>query len=203
MARIICFDTETTGLDPEEDHIIEFGAIVYDDKGEELDQFNTLLWTPKRIPDEAYRVHGISKRQLDLSGKQWDKVGPEIAQMVASADFWCGQNIEFDIDFLAAALRRIDIKLENKPYLDTLKVARRFLPDLPKYKLANICEFIKVPLDQAHRAVHDARATAKAAFKLAEELELTFEELVANNIICMGKYAIGLDPFEAQVKGMR
>lgn len=203
MARIVCFDVETTGLNPNEEHIIEFGAVVVDETGKELSSYNELIKTRLIIPDEAYRVHGISKQMLNEYGKRWDSIAGEVYELVQGADYWCGQNLDFDIRFVRAALQREDIELLDCAYVDTLKSCRRFIPGLKNYRLKTLCDHLGVSLDNAHRAVHDARATVQLAFKLCERLNLGFDQIAKDDVVCLGEFAIGLDPFEAQVLGLR
>ena len=69
-------------------------------------------------------------------------------------------NASFDVGFLKAEARRCG-QTFFAPVLDTLSMARRLYPGLKSYRLGALCRVLKVPLKNAHRAVHDAAATAQ------------------------------------------
>ena len=57
------------------------------------------------------------------------------------------------------------------PVIDTLSLARRMYPSLRSYRLGALCRMLKVPLKNAHRAVHDAAATAKVLSIMLTDVE--------------------------------
>ena len=67
---------------------------------------------------------------------------------------------------------RLPLGLEFRyPYLDTLAVARSLYPNLKNHKLDTLTRHLKIVLDNHHRAVDDAMATAKMFLAMAEELK--------------------------------
>lgn len=61
--RWVVFDTETTGLRPEEDRIIEFsGRLV--EEGRVLDTFTTLINPKCELPPHITRITGIAQADL-------------------------------------------------------------------------------------------------------------------------------------------
>ena len=74
----------------------------------------------------------------------------------------------FDIAFLQAELRRNERRF-FAPVIDTLPLARRMYPGLRSYRLGALCRMLKVSLKNAHRAVHDAAATAKVLLAMLQE----------------------------------
>lgn len=71
-----------------------------------------------------------------------------------------GHNLMFDYRFTYRYAKKyyMDFKKEG---LDTLKIARKVLPDLPSRSLENLCNYYGIVNTSAHRAYHDALATAK------------------------------------------
>ena len=57
---------------------------------------------------------------------------------------------------------------DSTPALDTLKMARRILPQLSTYKLANIAQYFGVAIDGAHRALADAEMTVTVFHRLLD-----------------------------------
>lgn len=72
---LLGIDVETTGLSIEEDDIIEIGAVFYDwEKKSPVTLISEFIRTNKTIKDEAAEVHGISRNELSLYGKNLDGV---------------------------------------------------------------------------------------------------------------------------------
>ncbi|MCL2619292.1 MAG: PolC-type DNA polymerase III, partial [Defluviitaleaceae bacterium] len=172
-AQFVVFDLETTGLDAENDGIIEIGAVKICG-GKVTDRFGTFV-NPKRT---------ISAKITELTGITHDMVegAPQIAEAFALfTDFVGGavlvaHNADFDIGFINAAARRLGTTVPNTS-LDTLKLARMLFPDLKRHKLGVVAEHLGITLENAHRAVDDAGATAEIFMRC---LELLREQGCAN-----------------------
>lgn len=105
----IAFDTETTGLSPESDVIIEVGAVKFID-GKAAGSYGSIVNEGQPVPDAAYRVNHISTAMVRSQGK-----APEVAYKEL-IDFWgevldghiciCAHNASFDMAFLKSALER-------------------------------------------------------------------------------------------------
>ena len=79
-----------------------------------------------------------------------------------------GHNIAFDLGFLCQKAANIGKKFENEA-LDTLKIARKYLPELPSRKLGDLCVYYRIEQKQWHRAYEDARVTSELYRKLAAD----------------------------------
>lgn len=167
----ISFDLETTGLNPKRDKIIEVGAIkVIDNK--EVDHRTFFVNPGIKLPERIIEITGI--RDEDVRD-----ANPIQNELEGLLDFMgelplLGQSVLFDYSFLKKACEDQKIKLE-KEGMDTLKLARIYLPNLKSKKLCSLCEYYEIPLI-AHRASEDARATHYVYQKLCEEFydEKTF-----------------------------
>ena len=80
-------------------------------------------------------------------------------------------NVDFDRDFLNIHLSRAGHEVMPNPYLCTQKLAKRVHPNLTKYGLGALSEVFGIELPQAHRALHDARATAELLIKFLRVLQ--------------------------------
>ena len=179
----ISIDLETTGLNPKLDRIIEIGAVKVLD-GQIADTFETLVNPGRKLEERITELTGIT--DADLEDKPYiEDVLPELMQFMemngaSSGDAptveagqsaqeipLLGHSILFDYSFLKKAAVDRKMKLE-KWGVDTLKIARKYLPDLPHRSLGYLCNYYQIP-HKAHRALNDAEATHLLYQKLAGE----------------------------------
>jgi DNA polymerase-3 subunit alpha (Gram-positive type) len=167
----ISFDLETTGLNPKRDKIIEVGAIKVIE-GKEVDYRNFFLNPGIKLPERITEITGITDE--DVKGA--NTIGEELGGLLEFMEDFpiLGQSVMFDYSFLKKACEDQKITLD-KEGLDTLRLARIYLPNLKSKQLSSLCEYYDIPL-KAHRACEDARATHFLYQKLCEEFydEKTF-----------------------------
>lgn len=204
--KVGVFDIETTGLSFETDRIIEIGFVLIEDMeitkkvGNIINPF--LPGESVYIPDGSYRVHGISAHKVRSEGKPWLAYSKQFFRLMSSCDAYAGHNIKgFDIPMTRRCMMDAGIHLPERPALDTDIIARRYLRGLKKTKLSYVCEHYDIPLVNAHRALDDAVANAKALIAMSKDLELSFEELLSDEPVSIGKYSIGEDPIRSLFLG--
>lgn len=159
----ISLDLETTGLNPKTDRIIEIGALKVVE-GQPVDTFSTFVNPGRRLTERIVELTGITDEQLKDAPVIGD-VFPELMEFIGDAPL-LGHSIHFDYAFVKKAAVDRKLTFERKG-IDTLKIARKFLPDLPHRNLGYLCEYYQISL-QAHRALADAEATHKLYKKLVE-----------------------------------
>jgi len=171
-AELVVVDVETTGTNPEMADLVEIAAVRI--KGGEItDRWSTFV-NPGR-PIFGNQMHGITDKDV--------KGAPSPAEAARAAlDFVgdatiVGHSVGFDIAFLEAALGD-GTRIEKGRYFDTLTLTRDGYPDLPSYTLGELSKFFGIPLQQAHRALPDAEATAQLVVTIAGELPDRLERLV-------------------------
>ena len=81
-----------------------------------------------------------------------------------------GQNVQFDYGFISVNGARQNIYFENQME-DTVVLGRKYIPDLKKYKLANLTRYFNIVNQSAHRGIYDALATAEVFIRLAELMD--------------------------------
>lgn len=156
-------DLETTGLNPKQDRIIEIGAVKVCE-GKVTDRFQTLVNPGRVLEERVCELTGISNDMLADA--------PEIEALMESLlaflgeDVLVGHRILFDYSFVKKAAVNQKLCFEKKG-IDTLKLARRFLPELESRKLEYLCKYYGI-CHTAHRALGDAEATAVLYQKLVE-----------------------------------
>lgn len=159
----VCLDLETTGLDPKKNKIIEIGAIKVVN-GEITKQMETFVNPGVKLEERITQLTGIREEQL-RNAPQIQEVLPELLSFVGE-DILLGHSILFDYSFVKKAAVNQKLSFEKKG-IDTLKIARKFLPQLESRNLGFLCRYFQIE-HCAHRALADARATAMLYDKLAE-----------------------------------
>ncbi|MGN0515128.1 MAG: PolC-type DNA polymerase III [Lachnospiraceae bacterium] len=161
----VALDLETTGVAPASDRIIEIGAIKVIN-GIETGRFSTFVNPRMVIPDRITDITGIDKSMV--------KDAPVIDEVLEDLMSFCeglpllGHNIIFDYSFLKTACVNRGYQFE-KDGIDTLKLARKFLPDLPSKRLGELCKYFAIDSGHSHRAYDDARSAWKLYEKLCEQ----------------------------------
>lgn len=100
----IAFDTETTGLEPKTDKIVEIGAVKFDSLGP-IGRFSVLINPGIPMPAEASRVNGITDEMLSKQ-PSIEEVLPDFLSFIGSGVL-VAHNAPFDLSFINAALARL------------------------------------------------------------------------------------------------
>ena len=185
--REIVFDTETTGLDPREDRVIEIGGIELVNRFPTGRTFHHYINPQGRpIHPDAQAVHGISA--ADLVGKpSFEALAEEFMAFFDGAKL-VAHNANFDIGFLNAELGRIgQLAIQPDRVIDTLAIARRRHPMGPN-SLDALCK--RYGIDNSHRVRHGALLDSEL---LAE----VYIELIGGR-----QAALGLEVVSVAVEGV-
>ena len=176
----VAFDLETTGLNPKRDAIIEIGAVRFQD-GRTREYYSTCINPGRPLPVRIQQLTGI--RPADVAdAPSIDDVIPEILGFFSNgSQAVVAHSAGFDISFLRAA----GVKL-NAPVLDTYELATILLPGQDSYSLGELCRALSIPLTSAHRASHDAEATADLLLHLLERIK-TLPESVLETLCEAGR----------------
>ncbi len=159
---IVVLDFETTGLSPASDRIIEIGAVKLVN-GTVTEEFSMLCDPGMALSEKIIELTGINDAML--KGKPPAAEGVQKLMTFIGGLPVAAHNAPFDIGFLKAELRRCGGTF-FAPVIDTLQLARRIYPGQKSYRLGAMCRMLKVKLVNAHRAVHDAAATAKCLHQM-------------------------------------
>ncbi len=165
-ATYVVLDVETTGLNTHADEIIEIGAVRIEN-GVEVGEFSELIDPGRPVPERVVEITGITSAML--RGKRTlMQVMPEFAKFCEGAVL-VAHNASFDMSFFRRAFRQAGLPFQF-PILDTLALVRNQYPQLKSHKLGNMCKQLGISLLNAHRAVHDARATSLMLLKVLNEV---------------------------------
>lgn len=160
----VVFDVETTGLDSNKDEIIEIGACKIKNS-KIVEVFSTFVKPSKKIPTEITQLTGITDEMVS-DAPTINYVLPDFYKFCYGATI-VAHNLSFDMGFIQNVAKRFSYNFNNNT-MDTLEMARKKLGGLKNYKLGTIVEHLGVVLENAHRAVNDATATAKVFIKLMQ-----------------------------------
>ncbi len=161
-ARYVAIDTETTGLDPDHDEIIEVAAIAFDLDGVQA-EFNTLVRPVHPPPLQIERLTGIQADAL-TDAPSFAAIASEVADFIGDSPI-VGQSVEFDVNFLA----RSGVYAPG-PLMDTYDLAQLLLPGIGDYSLRGIADHLGIDFPVRHRARADADAARSVFLALRHKL---------------------------------
>lgn len=171
MARIICFDIETTGFEyMRGDRCIEIGAVeVLDGKITGNNFHEYINPEGKIIPQETYMVHKISNAFLDDKPKM-SVVAPKFLEYVGNSIIVAHNGFEFDFPFLNHEFEMLGLpQIPRNQQQDTLIIARNRVFNLKTYTLDALAKFYGISLNaraDAHGALIDSEILAKVYLEL-------------------------------------
>ena len=164
---IIVLDFESTGLNTAVDRVIEIGAVKLVG-GTVVDSLSILVNPKVPLKEKIVKLTGIT--DMMLADKETAETAiPRLMDFIGDAPI-AAHNAAFDAALLKAELKRLGLTF-SAPVLDTLTLSRKMFPEMKSFKLASVCKQLQVSLKNAHRAVHDATATALCLAKMIRQLQ--------------------------------
>ena len=164
--RFVVFDIETTGFNKKEDKILEIGAVMVE-KGQIIDRFSHFIDPERPIPERITELTSITDEDVKGQGTI-EQVLPEFLKWTGDSVL-VAHNAAFDTGFI----QNKNAELGNEPLentvLDTLELARGLF-ELRRYTLDSVAKHLGVSLENHHRAVDDAEATAEIFIKCLDLL---------------------------------
>ena len=164
LKHAVSIDTETTGLNPEKDELIEIAAVRRNKAGK-LETFQRYIKILQPVSSEISHLTGITDELLNKSGSDLTNSLIEFKEFVGN-DHIIGYNVRFDLEFLRHSFIKTNVKMfnnENKDLLRLVKKKNKFMSD---YHLSSALEKYEIANENPHSALGDARAT----FLLGEKL---------------------------------
>ncbi len=174
MMRFAVVDTETTGLSPDNDRLLQIGVVVVWANGQIENQFATHIKRRFLKPGHlgAHFVHGITRSDL-RNGIPISEALLAMQEMIAGCVF-TAHNAQFDLGFLRAEAKRAKVSLAIEAPICTLKMSRALDPkSTMSHKLSEIAKRYGVVNERAHDALADAQVTAAVLPRLLDELGIT------------------------------
>ena len=162
FSEFIFLDTETTGLNPKNDYIIELAAIKYRMDGVylvEADRLHLYLKPPFMVNEKITELTGITNEFLS-DKPTWEDAFPQIYEFFGETPVIAAYNTPFDKGFMAASYERSGARFEPVCELDVLEMARDCVrkEETKNYKLGTIATLFGFDAP-FHSAIEDIRVT--------------------------------------------
>lgn len=164
IENYVVVDLEMTGLRAKTDRILEVGAARVRN-GVVTETYSAIIRQQEKLPEKIVELTGITDETAN-EGRELDEVMEEFFSFLGE-DILVGQNIIFDYSFLKQWAVNHRYAFERSA-VDTLKLARKFLPEEEKKDLESLCRYFEIPRCNAHRALDDAIETAQIFEKLKQ-----------------------------------
>jgi DNA polymerase III subunit epsilon len=178
MTREIVLDTETTGLSPATgDRIVEIGCVELINHIPTGRHFHVYLNPERSMPEDAYRVHGLSDDFLRDKPRFAEKAGDFLA-FIGEATLII-HNAPFDMGFLNAELERTRLPSLLNPVIDTVMLARQVHPGA-RVSLDSLCK---------HYGIDNSRRTLHGALLDSEILAEVYLELIGGRQVALSLVA--------------
>jgi DNA polymerase-3 subunit epsilon len=212
LGRLAGFDTETTGVDVEQDRIVTACIVEVGGQTPPLTA-NWLINPGVDIPEQASAVHGITTEKAKTEGQDAAEGIAELVagltQVVLAGTPLVIMNAPFDLTILDREARRYGVQPLSDVVGDELRVVDPRVIDkrLDMYRpgkrtLTDLCRHYDVKLDGAHSADADAIATCRVAWRLGQKYPklaaLRLEELHAQQAEWHAAWAAD---FQAHLRG--
>lgn len=165
-ADFVVFDIETTGFSPVNNRIIEIGAVKVE-RGEVTERFSSFVNPDVPIPFEIEKLTGINDSMV-MEAPMIEEVLPRFLEFCEGCVL-VAHNASFDMSFIMENCRRQGFS-DRFTYVDTVGIARILLPGQAKHTLDAVAKTMGVSLENHHRAVDDAEATAHIFVKFIPRL---------------------------------
>ncbi|MEW8955458.1 PolC-type DNA polymerase III [Clostridium sp.] len=202
----VVFDIETTGFSNQNDKIIEIGAVKIEN-GKITDRFSRLVNPERPIPAKIVELTSITESMVEKEDTI-DIVLKNFIEFIGDSVV-VAHNAAFDTSFIRKNAKDLELSFDNS-VMDTIPLAKFLYPELKRFKLNVIAKYLGISLENHHRAVDDAEATAEILLhsfnilkndKNIETLKVLNDEFLSNidikklpmyHIIILAKNQVGL-----------
>lgn len=158
--KVIYFDTETTGLDFTENHIIELAMLIVED-GRIIEEYDEFINVGYDLPSKITEITGITDEMLIVEGVSEKSVAEDLKNALTPGTLMIAHNCQFDLSFVYSLLKRhypleADCIVGNLDWLDTVTVLkdRKEFP----HKLIDAVKYYGIEEVNFHRAIDDTKA---------------------------------------------
>lgn len=155
--EFVVFDIESTGFSSVTDKIIEIGAIKIKNS-KIIDTFSMFVNPEMIIPKKIVELTGINDNMVK-DAETIDKVLPKFIEFFKNSTL-VAHNAKFDVGFISKKIEQLNLKADIS-YIDTLEWAKVLIPDISRYSLDALTKRYNINLENHHRAIDDAKATAE------------------------------------------
>ncbi|MCP8882898.1 DNA polymerase III subunit epsilon [Devosia sp. XJ19-1] len=201
--REIVLDTETTGLSPAGgDRLVEIGCVELINHIPTGKTFHVYINPQRSMPEEAFRVHGLSEEFL-ADKPLFHEIAEDFRAFIGDATLVI-HNAPFDMGFLNAELERAKLPRLGNEVIDTVMVARQKHPGA-RVSLDALCKHYGI--DNSRRTLHgallDSEILAEVYLELigGKQVSLALVAEVENTAIGLGTIRIAAAQRPAPLPG--
>lgn len=155
---LVVIDLESTGVDVQNDRIIEIGLVSLHPDGAAV-SFSSLVNPGVPLPDAVTEITGITEEML-AGAPPLSTVAPMVNDYLTNADLAGYNLLKFDLPLLENEFTRLNMALAgpaDRKVLDAFQIFRRREPHSLERAVAH---YTGRPIQQTHRAIDDVAATA-------------------------------------------
>lgn len=162
-------DVETTGGSYSQGHRVTEIAVVELRGGKIVDEYSTLVNPGRYIPSFIQKLTSITDEMV-CSAPYFDEIADEVHRRLEGRVF-VAHNAAFDWGFVASQLAEATGEVPDTPRLCTVRLTRRFVPELRRRNLDAVTAYFGVDIHGRHRATGDAIATARVLHRILDRAE--------------------------------
>ena len=177
MKNIVALDTETTGLSPKNDHILQLSAVKFNPETfETIATFDHYIKPVGEysITDGAFQAHGLTKEFIDQNGVSLANIADEFIEFIRNCDILGYNSNHFDIQFIDCEFNAIGRQIDwmGRKFYDAFSMECRFSPrDLSSIYL----KYTGKAFEDAHNSLNDVNATIEVFKRQLETYHLDYQ----------------------------
>lgn len=165
--RFAVIDVESNGGITGDHRLIEIAMIVVQ-RNVTVHRYNSLADPNTRIPPFIEKMTGISEKMLKGAPKEGEALAPVFEELSNPNTVFVAHNAGFDWGFIKRGAERNRRTVPKTTQLCTVKLSRQLNPGLEKHNLGAVAEHMGIEIEDRHRAMGDAEATAIALKSMIE-----------------------------------
>ena len=139
-------------------------ALVIVRKNQIVDELYSLINPQTKFFWQNIKIHGLHASDVK-DAPTFPELWPPIKSLFRPDQLVTAHNAAFDNGVLSQTLSRYHIQQPRYLTIDTLKTSRKFYPQLSRYRLNNVCDYLKISLQHHHNALSDSVACAQILIK--------------------------------------
>jgi DNA polymerase-3 subunit epsilon len=176
---IVCWDVETTGLNPKEDFIIQLALAKFKKDTYEITEQKKWYIKPAHqytISPSAQAVHGLTKEFIEENGIYFKEIASEFFEIIRDADLLTYNGNSFDVKFLYEECKRwnLELPISDKVFYDAFSMECRFNPR----NLSSVYKnYTGKDLEDAHDALVDVMGTITVFERQMKFHKLEYDEI--------------------------
>lgn len=175
-------DTETTGLDVNNDRIVSFGGVcAHGTRMFKSRMIDDLIYPGVPISATSTAIHGITDEMV-ADARTFPEVYADFQRMAVGRVI-IGHNIPFDLTIIRQECERHGRPWDGFVFIDTMRLASLLNPTLGKYDLETLADIYHIDVHGRHTALGDAMVTAELYFRMVPRLQMqgfaTLKDLLA------------------------